>query len=148
MSLYSQPFLSITSSAIVGEGGSLTSCALIVSYFKEFVKGFFKIFLKKFVSRMVGSTQLPRTVRPPEGSQLLGESLPLTSLLYHNSGNLSRGLLKKIATFFQRAVSYTVWAWLRHTDFSVLYPNGAGSTRPVPYPLDTISIPQTAPKVN
>ena len=68
--------------------------------------------------------------------------LLLTSLtLYHILSGLSRGLLKKIATFFQRAVSYTVWAWLRHTDFSVLYPNGAGSTRPVPYPLDTNSIP-------
>jgi hypothetical protein len=52
--------------------------------------------------------------------------LPLTPLLYHTLRDLSRGLLKKIATFFQRAVPYTVWAWLRHTDFSVLYPNGTG----------------------
>ena len=75
--------------------------------------------------------------------------LLLTSLtLYHILSGLSRGLLKKIATFFQRAVSYTVWAWLRHTDFSVLYPNGAGSTRPVPYPLDTNSIPHLFPDCN
>ena len=82
-------------------------------------------------------------------SPLASCGLLLTSLtLYHTSGDLSRGLLKKIATFFQRAVSYTVWAWLRHTDFSVLYPNGAGSTRPVPHPLDTNSIPHLFPDCN
>ena len=108
----------------------------IVSHFKGFVKRFLKFLSKDFFY----------SVRP---SPLASCGLLLTSLtLYHILSGLSRGLLKKIATFFQRAVSYTVWAWLRHTDFSVLYPNGAGSTRPVPYPLDTNSIPHLFPDCN
>ena len=35
-------------------------------------------------------------------------------------------VLKKIATFFQSAIPYSLWVRLRHTEFSVLYPNGAG----------------------
>jgi hypothetical protein len=69
----------------------------IIAYFVGFVKGFFKSFLKKFVSRMVGSTQLPRTVRPPEGSQLLGGSLPLTSIVYHRPPQKSTGNVAQIA---------------------------------------------------
>ena len=108
---------------------ALSFCTLIVSQLGRFVKRFLKFLSKDFFY----------SVRP---SPLVSCGLLLTSLtLYHTSGGLSRGLLKKIATFFQRAVSYTVWAWLRHTDFSVLYPNGAGSACPVPYPLDTNSIP-------
>ena len=45
----------------------------------------------------------------------------------------------KNRNFFQPTVSYSVWAWLRHTDFSVLYPCGAGSTRPVSSPPDIIN---------
>ena len=115
---------------------ALAFCTLIVSQLGEFVKRFLKFLSKDFFY----------SVRP---SPLASCGLLLTSLtLYHILSGLSRGLLKKIATFFQRAVSYTVWAWLRHTDFSVLYPNGAGSTRPVPYPLDTNSIPHLFPDCN
>ena len=63
-------------------------------------RGFLKFFSRKFVSRMVGATQLPRTVRPPEGSQLLGGSLPLTPLVYHRPHTKSTGNNAQIRDFF------------------------------------------------
>ena len=78
---------------------TLAFCTLIVSQLGRFVKGFLEIFSRKFVSRMVGSTQLPRTVRPPEGSQLLGGSLPLTSLVYHRPSQKSTGNVVQIRDF-------------------------------------------------
>lgn len=78
---------------------TLAFCTLIVSQLGWFVKGFLEIFSRKFVSRMVGSTQLPRTVRPPEGSQRLGGSLPLTSLVYHRPPQKSTGNVAQIRDF-------------------------------------------------
>lgn len=102
------------------------------------LRGLSRTFFKFFLVEWMGfEPTFSPTFRHREVLPISDDHPLLAPLLYHILSGLSRGLLKKIATFFQRAVSYTVWAWLRHTDFSVLYPNGAGSTRPVPYPLDT-----------
>ena len=75
---------------------SLLLTPLLYHNLGDLSRGVLKLFSRKFVSRMVGSTQLPRTVRPPEGSQLLGESLPLTSLVYHRPHQKSIGNVTQI----------------------------------------------------
>ena len=69
---------------------------------------------------------------PPVVSLVTGDdslSFLLTPLLYHNLGDLSRGFLH----FFRRVEHRLTYC-----------PAGC----PSPSPLDTISIPQTTPKVN
>jgi hypothetical protein len=67
MSLYSQPFLSITSSAFVGEGGSLPFCILIIAHIRLFVKHFFNFLRKSWDLNPLGiaSHFTAGTISPP-----------------------------------------------------------------------------------
>ena len=85
---------------------SLAFCTLSIPHFVGFVKRFFSLFWKKFISRKGRSvTALIIPVRLPQ-SLLVEVPCLLTSLLYHTSWGLSRGFLSMDSNHFYTISDY------------------------------------------
>ena len=95
---------------------------LIIAHLVPFVKRFFGL------NAILFQFKCPLPFGKSERNYLFRFDAPLSSwhTYYSTSCTICQGVFEKNRNFFSKAIPYPLWVRLRHTESSVLYPNGAG----------------------